>query len=85
MFINVRGGNVRGGNVLDTSESVLGRRGSTRGKPFHTVGATTKQARLCMIVVRANETKYVYYVLMDAFTHAYRHICMYVCINYVYA
>src|SRR6218665_2372464 len=36
------------------SESVRGRRRRTRGRPFHTVGATTKQARSCIIVVRAN-------------------------------
>src|SRR6218665_4009344 len=39
------------------SESVLGRRRSAGGRPFHTVGATTVQVRLCMIVVRANGTE----------------------------
>jgi len=38
------------------SESVLGRRRSEEGRPLHTVGATTEQARLCMIVVRTNGT-----------------------------
>src|SRR6218665_301990 len=39
------------------SESVLGRRRSAGGRLFHTVRATTEQARLCMIVVRANGTE----------------------------
>src|SRR6218665_2559905 len=39
------------------SESVLGRRRSAGGKPFHTVGATTEHALFCIIVVRANGTE----------------------------
>src|SRR6218665_279505 len=35
---------------LNVSESVLGRRRSAGGRLFHTVGATTEQARLCMIL-----------------------------------